>query len=249
MAKLIMPIVLVLSFLMVSCDSSDDFEVHPIRFEQSDYTIRFGIASHISFVNGSGKYELTASNPDVLGDFYMDVDNCVLIVRPSKVGESTLTITDVITNTSVTLDFTVEDFYLSFLVSEIEGDNHNTYLNVGNEIRFIRDEENTRQIKVMWQNKMSYELKCIAYGCFDIERSASNIYTLNMALHSQHIAELETFSYTMSGDREYMALFENYFDYKWKYRITSKSQPVKQVKMILTDPFNGCKISCSLQPF
>lgn len=252
MAKLIMPIVLVLSFLLVSCDSSDDIddiEVHPIRFEQSDYTIRFGITSHISFVNGSGMYELTASNPDVLGDFYMDVDNRVLIVRPSKVGKSTLTITDVITNTSVTLDFTVEDFYLSFRVSEIEGDNHNPYLSVGNEIRFIRDEENSRMMKVMMQNKVTYDVKCIAYGNFDIERSESNIFTLNMALHSQHIEELETFSYTMSGDKEYMAMFEKYFDYKWEHLITSRSQPVKQIKMILTDHFNGCKISCSLQPF
>lgn len=249
MNKIIIPLAFILSFLIASCDSSDDIEVHPIIFEQSDYTIRFGITSHISFVNGSGRYELTASNPDVLGDFYMDIESHFLVVRPSNVGESTLTITDVITNTSVTLMFTVEDFYLSFRVYKIEGDNHNPYLSVSNEIRFIRDNENTRQMKIMLQDKISYELKCIACGSFDIERSESNIYTLNMALHSQRIEELETFSYTMSGDREYMAMFEKYFDYKWTYRIALKSQPVKQVRMILTDPFNGCKIACSLQPF
>jgi|GEM_PF-4838312 len=62
MSKLIIPLAFILSFLMASCDSSDDIEVQPIRFEQSDYTIRLWITSHISFVNGSGKYELTASN-------------------------------------------------------------------------------------------------------------------------------------------------------------------------------------------
>ncbi len=82
-------------------------------------------------------------------------------MRPSSVGESTLTINDVKAGTSVTLNFTVVDFYLSFIVSEIEGDNHNPYLSIGNEIRFIRDDENTRQMKIMWQNKISYEVKCM----------------------------------------------------------------------------------------
>lgn len=214
-----------------------------------DYTIRYATTARIGFVDGGGKYELTASNPDVLGDFYIDTESHFLVVNPSGIGESTLTITDVKTNTSVTLNFIVEDFYLSFRVWEIEGNNHNPYLSIGNEIRFIRDDENTRQLKIMWQNKVSYEVKCIAYGSFDIERSETNIYTLNMALHSHSIEELETFSYTLSGDGEYLSLFERIFDYKWENSIASKSQPIKQINMILTDPFNGCKISCLLQPF
>ena len=40
-------------------------------------------------------------------------------------------------------------------IFEIEGDNHNPYLSIGNEIRFIRDDENTRQMKIMWQNKVT----------------------------------------------------------------------------------------------
>ena len=185
----------------------------------------------------------------MLGEFYIDAENNSLVVRPSSVGESTLTITDVIAGTSVTLNFTVVDFYLSFKVFEIEGDNHNPYLSIGNEIRFIRDDENTRQMKIMWQNKVTYEVKCIAYGCFDIERDESNIYTLNMALHSQRIEELESFSYTLGGDGEYLSLFEKYFDYKWDNSIASKSLPPKEIQMVLTDSFNGCKIMCLLQPF
>lgn len=248
MYKLLIPLVLILSFLMTSCDSSDDPEVYPIRFGQTDYTIRYATTARIGFVDGGGQYELTASNPEVLGDFYIDAKNQTLVVRPSSVGESTLTVTDVRMNTSVTLNFTVEDFYLSFLVNEIEGNNLNPYLSVGNEIRFIRDDENTRQMKVMWQNKVTYELKCIANGRFDIERSETNIFTLNMALHSDRIEELEAFSYTMGGDGECLDIFDNYFDYNWGNSIASRSLPVKQIRMILTDPITGCKISCSLQP-
>lgn len=249
MNKLLILLAVILNFLMASCDGCDDLEGKPTKFEKNDYTIRYATTARIGFVDGGGLYELTASNPEVLGDFYIDAENRTLFVRPSSVGESTLTITDVRMNSSVTLKFTVEDFYLSFNVTEIEGDNHNPFLNVGNELRFIRDDENTRQMKIMWQDKISYELKCIAYGSFDIERSESNIYTLNMALHSQRIEESETFNYTMSGDSEYISIFEKYFDYEWRYSVASKSQPVKQVRMILTDQSNGCKISCSLQPF
>lgn len=249
MNKLFIPFLFIVCLILTSCDSSDNLEVNPIRFGQSDYTIRYGVTSRIGFVDGSGKYELTASDPDVLGDFYIDVDNSVLIVRPSSVGESTLTVTDVITNTSETLNFTVEDFYLSFRVSKIEGNNHNLYMSVGNEIRFIRDEENTHQMKVMWQNKVTYEVKCIAHGNFDIERSESNTFTLNMALHSQRIEELESFCYTLGGDGEYLSMFEKYFDYKWDNSIALKSMPPKEIKMILTDSLYGCKIMCLLQPF
>lgn len=70
-----------------------------------------------------------------------------------------------------------------------------------------------------------------------------------MALHSQRIEELESFNYTLGGDGEYLSLFEKYFDYKWDNSIASKSLPPKEIKMVLTDSFNGCKITCLLKPF
>lgn len=247
MNKLLIPLAFILNFLMASCDGCDDLKGNPIKFAKNDYTIRYATTARIGFVDGGGLYELTASNPEVLGDFYIDAENQTLFVRPSSVGESILTITDVRMNSSVTLKFTVEDFYLSFNVNEIEGDNHNPYLSVGNEIRFIRDDENTRQMKIMWQDKISYELKCIAYGSFDIERDETNIFTLSMNLFSVRMEEPDTFNYTMSGDGEYLTIFSLYFNFNWDKDIASRSQPVKQIRMILTDPINGCKISCSLQ--
>lgn len=249
MTKLIIPFLFIACLFVVSCDSDNDPEIFPIRFGQTDYTILVGVRSPVSFVDGGGVYELTASNPDVLGKFYIDKDTQTLIVIPTAKGESTLTVTDVKTNTPVTLKFTVEDFYLSFMVMEINGDNTNPYLKERNEIRFIRDEENTKQIKIMYQNNLTYEMKCIATGYFDIERSATNIFTLNMMLHSHNDEEFEGFSYTLGGDGEYLSLFNKYFEYGWDNSIASRSLPMKQVTMIMTDSFNNCKISCALQPF
>lgn len=119
---------LIVSIFTAACSENNEPEIYPIRFGQTDYTIRFGVRSSISFVDGGGVYELTASNPDVLGKFYIDDDTQRLIVIPTAKGESTLTVTDVKTNTPITLKFIVEVFYLSFMVTEISGDNANPYL-------------------------------------------------------------------------------------------------------------------------
>ena len=247
--KIVLSFLCAICIFTVSCGNDDGPEIYPIRFGQTDYTIRVGVGSSISFVDGGGVYELTASNPDVLGKFYINDDTQTLIVIPTAKGESTLTVTDVKTNTPVTLKFTVEDFYLSFMVTEISGDNTNPYLKERNEIRFIRDEENTKQIKIMYQDNLTYEMEYIATGYFDIERSTTNIFTLNMMLHSHHGEEFEGFSYTLGGDGEYLSMFDKYFEYGWDNSIASRALPMKRINMIMTDSFNNCKISCVLQPF
>lgn len=247
--KIILSFLCAIYLFMVSCGNDDDPEICPIRFGQTDYTIRVGVRSSISFVDGGGVYELTASNPNVLGKYYIDDDTQTLIVIPTAKGEATLTVTDVKTNTPVSLKFTVEDFYLSFMVTEINGNNTNPYLKERNEIRFIRDEENTRQIKIMYQDNLTYEMKCIATGHFDIERSTTNIFTLNMMFHSHHGEEFEGFSYTLGGDGEYLSMFDKYFEYGWDNSIASRTLPMKRITMIMTDSFNNCKITCALQPF
>lgn len=234
---------------MMSQTYPDWRQAPPIQFSDNDYTLVFGRATYIPFTGGGDVYKLEASNPEVLGKFGIDIETHRLLINPGKTGVSTLKIDDVNNRKTVTLNFTVEDFYLSFRVSEIEGNNRNPYLSIGNEIRFIRDDENTRQMKVMWQNKVTYEVKCIADGHFDIEQSVTNIFTLNMAFHSKRIEELETFTYTMSGDWEYLAIFEKYFEYNWHDNVASKSLPPKDIKMILTDPLSDAKIICSMQPF
>lgn len=248
--KLILSFLCAICLFATSCSNDDNEpEIFPIRFNQQDYTIRVGIGTNISFVDGGGVYELTASNPDVLGKFYIDDDTQSLMVFPKSIGESSLIITDVLANATVTLKFTVEDFYLSFRVDEIEGENTNTYLSAGGEIRFIRDGNITRRLKIYRLNHLTHKGEYVADGVFDIERSETNIFTLNMALHRSSTEELETFTYTMGGDGEYLNFFDKFFEYNWDKSIASKSLPVKRIQMVLTDGFNGCKISCSLQPF
>ena len=249
MKKFIVPFLCIISLFIVSCGNDDEPEILPIRFDQHDYTIRLGVGASISYTNGGGVYELTASNPEVLGKFGIDLETHRLLINPASIGESTLTITDVKTNSSVTQRFVVEDFYLSFRVEEIDGKNYNPYLIVGCEIRFIRDEGNTKRLNIYNQNHVTHETYKVAEGAFDIEKSETNIFTLNMALHHSPTEELETFNYTMGGDGEYLNFFDKIFEYNWDKSIASKSQPVKRIEMILTSPFDGCKISCSLQPF
>lgn len=87
MDKILIPFIFILGFVLASCDSSEEPEVYPIRFGQTDYTMRYATTTRIDFVDGGGKYELAASNPEVLGEFYIDAENNSLVVRPSSVGD------------------------------------------------------------------------------------------------------------------------------------------------------------------
>lgn len=248
MNKLIIPFLFIACLFVTACND-DEPEIRPISFEQQSYTIRLGVGASISFVDGGGVYELTASNPEVLGKFGIDIETHRLLINPVSVGESSLTITDVLANATVTLKFTVEDFYISFMVDVIEGVNTNPYISSGGEIRFIRDDNNTKRLKIYRLNHLTHKGDFVADGVFDISKSETNIFTLDMALHHSSIEELETFSYTMGGDGEYLNLFDRIFEYNWDKSIASKSQPVRRINMILTDPNNGFRITCSLQPF
>ena len=248
MNKLIIPFLFIACLFVTACND-DEPEIRPISFEQQSYTIRLGVGASISFVDGGGVYELTASNPEVLGKFGIDIETHRLLINPVSVGESSLTITDVLANATVTLKFTVEDFYISFMVDVIEGVNTNPYISSGGEIRFIRDDNNTKRLKIYRLNHLTHKGDFVADGVFDISKSETNIFTLDMALHHSSIEELETFSYTMGGDGEYLNLFDRIFEYNWDKSIASKSQPVRRINMILTDPNNGVKITCSLHPF
>lgn len=247
--KIILSLFCAICLFMVSCGNDDELKIRPICFEQQSYTIRLGVGAGISFVYGGGVYDLTASNPEVLGKFGIDIENHRLLINPASVGESSLAITDVLADTTVTLKFMVEDFYISFRVDEIEGENTNAYLSEGGEIRFIRDDDNAKRLEIYRLNHLTHKGDFAADGVFDISRSGTNIFTLDMALHLSSIEELETFTYLMGGDGEYLNLFDKIFEYNWDKSIASKSQPVRRINMILTDTFNGCKITCSLQQF
>ncbi|MDE5632178.1 MAG: hypothetical protein K2I54_05140, partial [Muribaculaceae bacterium] len=63
---------------------------------------------------GGGVYELTASNPEVLGKFGIDVETIRLLINPASVGESSLVITDVLASTTVTLRVKLHVLFNSF---------------------------------------------------------------------------------------------------------------------------------------
>lgn len=180
----------------------------------------------------------------------MEAPNHSLYIQPAKAGESYLTIKDVKAEATVTLHFTVEDFYLSFRVNEVDGTNTNEFFDVGREIRFIRNEDNTKPVKVIWYQNNTFRPMTVGEGIFNISRSDTNIFTMEFSLHHKSDEEFALYEYTMGGDGEYMTMFDHIFDFGWEKSIassSSRSQPVKRIKMILTDKNNGCKITCQLE--
>ena len=252
MNKIFNVIMLLTCLFITACSGDNEPDaITPIHFEQRDYTIMFGKGAVIPFTGGSGVYELTASNPEVLGKFgiEMEAPDHSLYIQPAKTGESYLTIKDVKAEATVTLHFIVEDFYLSFRIDEIDGINTNEFFEVGREIRFIRDEDNTKPVKVIWYNNMTFQPMIVGEGLFNITRSDTNIFSMEFSLHHNSDEEFALYEYTMGGDGEYMAMFDHIFDFGWEKNVassSSRSQPVKRIEMILTDKNNGCKITCSL---
>lgn len=252
MNKIFNVIMLLTCLFITACSGDNEPDaITPIHFEQRDYTIMFGKGAVIPFTGGSGVYELTASNPEVLGKFgiEMEAPNHSLYIQPAKTGESYLTIKDVKAETTVTLHFIVEDFYLSFRINEVDGTNTNEFFEVGREIRFIRNEDNTKPVKVIWYNNMTFQPMIVGEGLFNITRSDTNIFSMEFSLHHKSDEEFALYEYTMGGDGEYMTLFDSIFNFGWEKNVaslSSRSQPVKRIEMILTDKNNGCKITCSL---
>ena len=238
------------TLIICSCNNNGDEPTpEPIRFANQEYSIRLGVGTNISFVDGGGVYELSASNPEILGKYSIEVETKNLLINPAATGQSYLTIKDVIAGSLVTLNITVEDFYMSFRIDEIEGKNTNEYFDIGREIRFVRDADNTKPILIMRQNKLDYHWLTVGEGVFDISRSETEIFSMHMALHGNHNEELVAFEYTMSGDAGYMSIFDHWFGYNWPQTIMSgRAISVERCRMILTDTFNDCKITCTLQP-
>ncbi len=247
-------IMLLISFVITACTHNNEPDaVVPISFEKRDYTVMYGKGAVIYFTGGGGVYDLTASNPEVLGKFgiEMEASKHCLYIQPANTGESDLTIKDVKTDTTVTLHFIVEDFYLSFRIDEIDGTNTNEFFDVGREIRFIRDDDNTKPVKVIWYNNMTFQPMTIGEGVFNINRSDTNIFTMDLSLHKSNSEDSATYDYeyTMGGDGEYMTIFDHVFNFGWEENVasqSSRSQPINRVQMILIDKNNGCKITCQL---
>lgn len=241
---------------MTACSDNDEPKdtdaITPITFGKSDYTVMFGKGAIIPFTDGGGVYELTASNPEVLGKFGIDVEtNNRLYVQPAKVGESYLTIKDVKAEAIVTLHVIVEDFYLPFVIDKIEGTNKNMFFAVGVTIKFIRNDDNTKPVKIEYSRPVTFKVETIAKGHFNITHSDANNFVMDYSLHHSdgEDSKLYDYEYILGGNSEYMAMFDHIFDFGWENNVASspRSQPVKRIEMTLTDKSNGCKITCSLR--
>ena len=244
---------LTICLVMVACSNHNDEPeaISPIQFSKRDYTIIYGGSNGIPFTGGGDVYKLEASNPEVLGKFGIDIETHNLIINPAKTGESTLNIIDVNAGNSVTLNITVEDYYLPFKIEEIEGTNNNKFFTTETScrIRFIRNEDNTKPVKITWLIPWKFQSVTRAEGFFDISRSETNIFTMTLSLQGVESEEIETFEYIMGGDGGYMNIFNSIFGFNWNESVDlSRSTPPIEYKMILTDNSNGCKITCLLQP-
>ncbi len=254
--KILLSIVIFFGLHLLSCsrdEQGDNIQepdaVSAIHFSKRDYTIMFGGGSSIPFSGGGEVYKLEASNPEVLGKFGIDIETHRLLINPAKSGESTLTIFDVNAKVSVTLNITVEDFYRSFKIVEIDGKNTNKFFGLTNRIRFIRNTDNTKPVKVVWLDPMKFQLQTIAEGYFNITHNEPNLYTMNFSLHPTINDNIEKFEYTIGGDWECMSLFEELFNFNWgKNEDLSRSEQIsRDYKLILTDTVNDCRITCILQ--
>ncbi|MBD5272998.1 MAG: hypothetical protein HDS42_07040 [Bacteroides sp.] len=237
--------------LFIACSSHNDEPetVSPIQFSKQDYSIVYGRWSAIPFTGGGEVYKLEASNPEVLGKFVIDIETHRLMIYPAKTGKSTLNIVDVNAGNTVALHITVDDYYLAFKIEDIEGTNTNEFFQIGNDIRFIRDEDNTKPVKIVFQNNMDFRLVTVAEGFFNIDRSETNVFTMTFSLQGVKSNKIESFEYIMGGNGAYMNFFNSIFDFNWNESVamSRSSQPI-EYKMILTDNSNGCKITCLLQP-
>lgn len=240
---------------ITACSDNDEPKdtdaIIPITFGKRDYAVMFGKGAVIPFTDGGGVYELTASNPEVLGKFWIDMEtNNQLYIQPAKVGDSYLTIKDVKAEAIVTLHVIVEDFYLPFVIDKIEGNNQNMFFVVGAAIKFIRNGDNTKPVKIEYSRPMTFKVETIAEGHFNITRSDTNKFVMDFSLHHSNgeDSKLYDYEYILGGDGEYMTMFDHIFDFGLEKNIfSSKSQPVRRIEMTLTDKSNGCKITCSLQ--
>ena len=227
--------------LAVSCSAADEpDEIAEINFSDTDFTIRNGIVSYIPFTGGSGAYELSASDPAVLGKYGIDIETHKLTINPAKTGESTLTIKDVDYKNIVTLNITVTGYYIPFKVEEITGKNINPAISVGNKILFIRNNENSRPVEIYREDQSTHKPEIVATGNFDIFRDGDDIFIMQFVLSSGIEDTPATYEYKLGGDGVYMDWFKHIFGFEWGAR----SIPPRQIRMTLTAPAGDCTITC-----
>lgn len=225
--------------MMTACSKDD---VYPIRFAQQYYTIKDLVTTSIFYVDGGGVYEVEIGNPSVIERARIDVEYKMLVVTPKATGESTITIKDTKTESTVILNITVTDFYLGFKVNEINGENNNPYISRDCEIRYIRTPGNTKKLRIVAYDNLSNKEEVIADGFFDMIKGDKE-FILEMSLHNGEKEGLESFSYFVKGNDAISYMFSHCFEFGWEESHESRSLPVQRVNMDLTEINNDCLIS------
>ncbi len=242
MNKLIIPLIFIICLFLTACNNSEsEPEIYPIRFAQQNYTIKMGVTTSISYVDGGNVYDVEIGNPAVIGKADINIEAQCLMITPIAVGESTITVKDKKAESTIILYITVTDFYLSFKVERIEGENYNPYITPNSEIRYIRTNENKKILRIINYDNLSHQEKIIAEGVFDITKGDKE-FILDMALHDSEHEEQEFFSYFVKGTMVF-DMFNSYFDFAWEKSSESRALAMPRVNMDLTDINNGCQIN------
>lgn len=226
---------------LVACGHSEYEEVYPIRFGNNDITVKLMVTNHVSFVDGGGEYRISVGSPDVIAVPVIDNDTRTLKITPLAKGESTVLIYDVRANKAVKLNVKVVDFYISCKVMAVEGTNLNPYVAAGDEIRFIRTDDDRRLVDVVRGGEF------VADGCFDIDLDTSaGRANMHFGLHSymQATEELEPYLYKISNNSAAaLDIINHLFGFGWqKPAAAGRSLPVFYPRLELEAP-NGCVIS------
>ena len=241
MRKIINPIIFIVCLIiMTACDNDKEPEIYPIRFNQQDYTIKDMMSTPIHFVDGGGLYEVEIGDSAVIRAAGIDIETNRLFITPVATGESTVTIKDVRANSTVTLNITVVDFYLSFKVKEITGKNNNPYIQQDCEIRYIRSADNRKVLEIVRYDDISHQEQIIAEGVFNIIKTDED-FVLEMTLHRNENEELELFCYSIKATGRVFDIFNIYFDFGWK-KIDDSRAILQTMIMSLTEINSDCQV-------
>lgn len=249
MKRLFIPFILMACLLMTACNSDDvtreEPEVKTIQFSKQDYFIVYGTGSSIGYSNGGGVYKVEVGNPEVIGKAVIDIETRHLILFPIALGESTVTVKDVNTNESVTINITVTNIHMYFHVNTVEGTNNNPYITQGSKIQLIRTCDDQKVIRIVGPDSQS----TIAEGLFDMTKADE--YSLAMSLYGSENEEPQLFRYSVKANDPIFNLYNQWFTHEYipvpTNRATSPQPP--KLYMQLTDMSNGCKITTMLYQY
>lgn len=80
-----------------------------VVLSEASITLQLGNVGNIRIFSGSGSYEATSSNPEVATASISDLreGNAILLIQPHKAGSATITVTDIKSGYSATIEVTV----------------------------------------------------------------------------------------------------------------------------------------------